>query len=44
MTDKQWDFVHNLASEAKWTPGPREIFECRDLGIKAGTRGDHVAT
>ena len=43
MTDKQWDFVHNLASEAKWTPGLREIFEYRDLGIKAGTKGDYVA-
>src|SRR5262245_46448061 len=43
MTDKQWDFVHNLASEARWTPGLREIFEYRDLGIKDGTRGDYVA-
>jgi len=43
MTDTQWDFVHNLASDAKWTPGLREIFEYRDLGIKAGTKGDYVA-
>ena len=43
MTDKQWDFVHNLASEAKWTPGLREIFEYRDLGIKAATQGRVVA-
>ena len=39
----EWDFVHNLASEAKWTPGLREIFEYRDLGIKDGTKGDYVA-
>jgi mannose-6-phosphate isomerase-like protein (cupin superfamily) len=43
MTDKKWDFVHNLASEAKWTPGLREIFDYRDLGIKDGTNGDYVA-
>jgi quercetin dioxygenase-like cupin family protein len=43
MTDKKWDFVHNLASEAKWTPGLREIFDYRDLGIKSGTNGDYVA-
>lgn len=43
MTGKTWDFVHNLASEAKWTPGLREIFEYRDLGIKDGTKGDFVA-
>jgi uncharacterized protein YjlB len=43
MTDKKWEFVHNLASEAKWTPGLREIFEYRDLGIKDGTHGDFVA-
>ena len=43
MTDKPWEFVHNLASEAKWTPGLREIFEYRDLGVKTGTKGDYVA-
>jgi len=43
MTEQKWDFVHNLASEAKWTPGLREIFEYRDLGIKSGTKGDFVA-
>ena len=43
MTEKTWDFVHNLASDAKWTPGLREIFEYRDLGIKDGTHGDFVA-
>ncbi|NKB58085.1 MAG: cupin [Alphaproteobacteria bacterium] len=40
---KDWDYVHNLASEADWTPGLREIFEYRDLGIKDGTKGDYVA-
>jgi uncharacterized protein YjlB len=43
MTQKTWDFVHNLASEQTWTPGLREIFEYRDLGIKAGSKGDFVA-
>ena len=43
MTGKTWTFTHNLASEAKWTPGLREIFEYRDLGIKDGTHGDFVA-
>jgi len=38
-----WKFVHNLASDAEWTPGLREIFEYRDLGIKEGTNGDYVA-
>jgi len=38
-----WDFVHNLAAEARWTPGLREIFEYRDLGIKSATKGDYVA-
>ena len=43
LSGKAWDFVHNLASEATWTPGLREIFEYRDLGIKDGTKGDFVA-
>jgi mannose-6-phosphate isomerase-like protein (cupin superfamily) len=43
MSSKDWSFTHNLASDAKWTPGLREIFEYRDLGIKDGTRGDFVA-
>jgi uncharacterized protein YjlB len=43
MAAKTWDFVHNLASDANWTPGLREIFEYRDLGIKDGTKGDFVA-
>ena len=29
MSDK-WDFVHNLATDAKWDEGLREIFEYRD--------------
>ena len=40
---KDWTFAHNLASDAKWTPGLREIFEYRDLGIKGATKGDFVA-
>ncbi len=40
---KSWDFVHNRAEDATWTPGLREIFEYRDLGIKDGTRGDYIA-
>lgn len=43
MSDKKWDFVHNLAAEATWTPGLREIFEYRDLGFKDSTKGDYVA-
>jgi mannose-6-phosphate isomerase-like protein (cupin superfamily) len=35
--------VHNLAADATWTPGLRDIFEYRDLGIKAGSKGDYVA-
>src|SRR5690606_17302682 len=31
------------AAEAEWTPGLREIFEYRDLGIKEATGGDYVA-
>lgn len=43
LSGKTWDFVHNLAQGADWTPGLREIFEYRDLGIKDGTKGDFVA-
>ncbi|MGI9486223.1 MAG: cupin domain-containing protein [Geminicoccaceae bacterium] len=43
MSDKGWMFVHSLASEATWTPGLREVFDYRDLGIKEGTNGDYVA-
>ena len=40
---KGWQFVHNEANDATWTPGLREIFDYRDLGIKDGTNGDYVA-
>ncbi len=40
---KGWKFVHDLAEEAKWTPGLREIFEYRDLGVKEGTKGAYIA-
>ena len=38
LSGKTGTLLHNLAAEAKWTPGLREIFEYRDLGIKDGTR------
>ena len=38
-----WEFLHNKAKDANWTPGLREIFEYRDLGIKDSTKGDYVA-
>ena len=38
-----WEFSHNKASEAEWTPGLREIFEYRDLGFTDSTKGDYVA-
>jgi len=40
---KDWAFSHDVATAAQWTPGLREIFEYRDLGIKEGTKGDYVA-
>ena len=43
ISGKAWDFVHNQSTDAKWTPGLREIFEYRDLGITQGTKGDYVA-
>jgi uncharacterized protein YjlB len=44
MSDqKPWKYIHNVAKDATWTPGLREIFEYRDLGIKDGTNGDYVA-
>ena len=44
MSDtKDWQFKHDVATAAQWTPGLREIFEYRDLGIKDGTKGDYVA-
>ena len=36
-------FSHNRISEAEWTPGLREMFDYRDLGVKAATNGDYVA-
>ena len=38
--NKDWKFSHDVATAAEWTPGLREIFEYRDLGIKGGTKGD----
>jgi len=38
-----WDFVHNLAAGANWTPGLRGIFDYRDLGTKDGSKGDYIA-
>ncbi len=44
MEDRSnWQFVHHVAERATWTPGLREIFEYRDLGVKVGTNGDYVA-
>ncbi len=47
MTERKntdhWDFAHSVAGEAEWTPGLREIFEYRDVGVKAATKGDYVA-
>ena len=43
MEKKDWDFVLAKAADAKWKPGLREIFDYRDLGIEAGTKGDYVA-
>ena len=43
MTDHPWRFIHHEAEEAEWTPGLRQIFDYRDLGIKEGTGGDYVA-
>ena len=40
---KNWSFTHNRAAGADWTPGLRDIFDYRDLGIKAATDGDYVA-
>ncbi len=42
MTDN-WEFSHNKATDAVWTPGLREIFEYRDLGFKDSSKGDYVA-
>ena len=42
-TVNDWDFVHNIAKDAEWKPGLREIFNYRDLGLKEGTNGDYIA-
>ena len=41
--DKKWAFVHHEESHATWASGLRNIFEYRDLGVKAATNGDYVA-
>jgi mannose-6-phosphate isomerase-like protein (cupin superfamily) len=43
MSEKPWSFVHDEAGQASWAPGLREIFDYRDLGVKAATGGDYVA-
>lgn len=40
---KDWKFSHSRAADATWTPGLREIFEYRDLGVETATNGDYVA-
>ena len=42
MTDNR-ELEHNKASKAVWTEGLCGIFEYRDPGIKAATRGDGIA-
>jgi len=41
--NKGWNFIHNIAKNADWKPGLREIFDYRDLGLKDGTNGDYIA-
>ena len=43
MPKKDWDFTLNKARDAEWKPGLREIFDYRDLGTKAGTKGEYIA-
>lgn len=43
MDNKAWTFNHHVAEGASWKPGLREIFDYRDLGIEAATKGDYVA-
>ena len=44
MGKEDWEFSHNLALEAEWTPGLRERFlSTAILGIKSATKGDYVA-
>ena len=41
--NKGWNFIHNIAKDAEWKPGLRDIFNYRDLGIKDVTNGDYIA-
>jgi len=43
MNETDWRFVHDSADTARWSPGLRDIFEYRDLGIRDATGGDYVA-
>ncbi len=43
MPKKDWDFTIDKASDAEWKPGLREVFDYRDLGTKAGTKGEYIA-
>ena len=45
MSDNKqnWNFIHNIADDAHWKPGLREIFDYRDLGLNEGTKGDYIA-
>ncbi len=43
MPKKNWDFTLDKASDAEWKPGLREIFDYRDLGTRAGTKGEYIA-
>lgn len=43
LSGKDWNFSHNEAAKANWTPGLREIFEYRDLGWSDSSKGDYVA-
>lgn len=40
---KNWTFSHSKATDAEWTPGLRDMFDYRDLGLKDSTKGDFVA-
>jgi hypothetical protein len=43
MANKDCNFVLDKAAGSEWKPGLREVFDYRDLGIEAGTKGDYVA-
>jgi mannose-6-phosphate isomerase-like protein (cupin superfamily) len=40
---EHWSFVHSVATDGSWTPGLRDIFDYRDLGVADATKGDYVA-